>query len=358
MTRQNISTGTTANDGTGDTLRSAGTKINQNFVELYQTFGTDSNSLGAGITFDISGIVFEGSTNTTTVSVEDPSSDVTITLPDSTGEVVIIRSDNSVNLVDGTGHASKIYYANVFDSANGYGTLPDAHVYHGMFAMNHDTGRAVFAHDGHWHDLIDSDTFTSRANLQLISPKMDTTIFDNTGNFEILQLENVLGSPANYLKISNSISTENIAITTIGDDTNIDLDISAKNEGNINLKNDTIFEKRISYSYQEIDGGTGTATLDSDKALYVFNTTGNKTASMVSGSEIGEVKKFLNRSGPNRTNTITFTSGALLRSNQVELGDPTNASIAMVRDCMFELVWGGDGWYSMLDSDTAYVQIS
>ena len=34
MAKQNISTGTTANDGNGDTLRSAGTKINSNFTEL------------------------------------------------------------------------------------------------------------------------------------------------------------------------------------------------------------------------------------------------------------------------------------------------------------------------------------
>ena len=45
MVKQVISTGTTANDGTGDTLRSAGQKINSNFTELYDrqsrvTFGS------------------------------------------------------------------------------------------------------------------------------------------------------------------------------------------------------------------------------------------------------------------------------------------------------------------------------
>ena len=83
MTRQNISTGATANDGTGDTLRSAGNKINDNFVELYQAFGTDSNNLGAGITFDSSQIIFSGATNTTTLTRQDPSTDVTINLGDS-----------------------------------------------------------------------------------------------------------------------------------------------------------------------------------------------------------------------------------------------------------------------------------
>lgn len=35
MTKQIINLGTTANDGTGDPLRSAFTKINENFDELY-----------------------------------------------------------------------------------------------------------------------------------------------------------------------------------------------------------------------------------------------------------------------------------------------------------------------------------
>lgn len=35
MAKQSISIGTAPNDGTGDTLRSAGEKINQNFDEVY-----------------------------------------------------------------------------------------------------------------------------------------------------------------------------------------------------------------------------------------------------------------------------------------------------------------------------------
>ena len=58
MTRQNINIGTNANDGTGDTLRQSGTKINQNFVEIYQRFGGDSDILMPGIQFDSNGIIF------------------------------------------------------------------------------------------------------------------------------------------------------------------------------------------------------------------------------------------------------------------------------------------------------------
>lgn len=50
MTRQNLNTGTAANDGTGDTLRQAGTKINQNFVDLYMQLGGDSDTLPGNVT--------------------------------------------------------------------------------------------------------------------------------------------------------------------------------------------------------------------------------------------------------------------------------------------------------------------
>ena len=60
MTRQNISTGTSANDGTGDTLRSAATKINANFSELYDFLGEagDSSTLATSIRFQDSAVVF------------------------------------------------------------------------------------------------------------------------------------------------------------------------------------------------------------------------------------------------------------------------------------------------------------
>lgn len=45
MAKSTINTGTTANDGTGDTLRAAGVKINDNFSEIYNTLGD-----GTGIT--------------------------------------------------------------------------------------------------------------------------------------------------------------------------------------------------------------------------------------------------------------------------------------------------------------------
>jgi len=52
MARQNINIGSSANDGTGDPLRTAFDKINDNFIELYGTDG-DSNTLAGNL--DING---------------------------------------------------------------------------------------------------------------------------------------------------------------------------------------------------------------------------------------------------------------------------------------------------------------
>ena len=63
MTRQNIGIGSAANDGNGDTLRTAGTKINANFAEVYALLGGgDSSNLSTQITLENDAVTFEGST--------------------------------------------------------------------------------------------------------------------------------------------------------------------------------------------------------------------------------------------------------------------------------------------------------
>ena len=92
MTRQNIGIGSSANDGNGDTLRQAGTKINANFAEIYaQLGGGDSSNLSTQITFEDDAVVFEGTSANdfeTRLKASNPSQDNIITLPDSTGTLL------------------------------------------------------------------------------------------------------------------------------------------------------------------------------------------------------------------------------------------------------------------------------
>ena len=90
-----INNGSSANDGTGDTLRAAATKINDNFTEIYNLLGgefsadTNGNSqaLSTKITLSDSAtglIRFEGTTanaHETTLQVVEPTGDNQIVLP-------------------------------------------------------------------------------------------------------------------------------------------------------------------------------------------------------------------------------------------------------------------------------------
>lgn len=92
MTRQNISTGSSANDGTGDTLRSAGTKINANFTELYTFLGGNASTLSTQVSLEDSSIVFEGSAadgNETRIMAENATADRLVRIPNASGTLVM-----------------------------------------------------------------------------------------------------------------------------------------------------------------------------------------------------------------------------------------------------------------------------
>ena len=96
MAKATISTGSSANDGTGDTLRNAATKINANFTELYNQLGADGSNLSQKIKLTDSGgtgvVMFQGATSgddtQTKLIATDPSQDNIINLPDATDTLV------------------------------------------------------------------------------------------------------------------------------------------------------------------------------------------------------------------------------------------------------------------------------
>ena len=93
MSYQSIGVGTLAGDGTGDTLRVGGTKVNANFTELYDMLGD-----GSDLT---SGISVSGSTITlTTPIIAEIDSGSTITL-DATTDIVLDADGGDIFFKDG-----------------------------------------------------------------------------------------------------------------------------------------------------------------------------------------------------------------------------------------------------------------
>lgn len=352
MARQNISTGTAANDGTGDTLRSAGLKINENFVELYSALGGDSNTLGNGITFDSTGIIFTNDSSfSVTLGLIDSAlmSSKIISLPNKTGEIVVIEEGHGghhgreIDLADSpNGSAAKIYFGNAFESA---GELPNPTVYHGMFAFLHNNGRSVVAHDADgWVNLIDSDTFTTGNysvttnatlnSLTLNDPKMNTVIRDSADQ-AIVQLSTE-GTPSNYLKIASTDSSP-----TIGAEggTNVGVNIQPKNDGIIS------FNGRVKYNTQTLSEINN--VFDSSAAVYIIDATVDHVFNFFgTGFEVGEVKKIINKSGGNQID-IQWPGGLTYFAHP----DAGFGFVRFTGNGYFETIFDGDQWHVSKDSD-------
>ena len=142
MAYQALGLGSSANDGTGDDLRTGGDKINDNFVEIYTKLGNGStltsdtvalltatqtltnktltSPVVSGLSLSDSSIVIEGSSadaNETTLTVTNPTADRTITLPDATGTVSLLTAAET--LTNKTLTAPKFADAGFIADSNG-----------------------------------------------------------------------------------------------------------------------------------------------------------------------------------------------------------------------------------------------
>jgi hypothetical protein len=200
MAQQTINTGTQGNDHTGDDLRTGATKINDNFTEVYANINTLQVAVGvsggAGISFDSGGIRFEGTTadsHETLLIAGDPTADRTITLPDSSGTLVLssqvaaIGQAATVSLINSTVDASYIALRTGVGQDSGETlTLIRANAVDSADVIN----------------LVDSDYVQSRQInigldssqvLNLIDTNLDLGTFDSV-NFNYLRVDGSHGN--------------------------------------------------------------------------------------------------------------------------------------------------------------------
>lgn len=172
MTRQVINTGSSANDGTGDTLRSAGTKINANFQEIYSFLGSGSGTnLSTQVSLEDSAIVFEGASTDdyeVRLTAVDPTADRSIQLPNADGVIVTNTATQTLT------------------------------------------------------------------NKTLTSPKVNTAIIDSNGN-ELIKFT-ATGSAVNEVTITNNTTGNAPVISATGTNTNINLRLDGKGNGSIAIR--------------------------------------------------------------------------------------------------------------------------
>lgn len=317
MTRQNISTGVSANDGTGDTLRQAGQKINENFVELYTKLGGDSDALSGEISVTSSGIAFEGTTTDdfeTFLKANDAGQDNYIYLPDTSGELILDSATQTLS--------NKTLVSPVITTPQINDTSSDHQYVITVSELSADRNVNLPL-------LTDSDTFVFNNNAATLLnktlttptisvPKITGSINDANGA-ELIRLTSI-PSAVNEIEVTNAATSGSPNIAAVGTDTNINLTLSAKGTGSVQIA-------KAAYTSAEITA-TGTA---STTASYIIANSGTPiTVTISNGTTIGEYKVITNKGA----GAATITPTSFGPGTSVALGDNEGCS----------MIWDGTDW--------------
>ena len=160
MAKQTINTGLSANDRTGDTLRTTGIKINANFTELYNILG--GSNIGAGTSqLTDSGLDIIGPSARTKLGAVGSNVEVNIDLPDSSGVVLVdtaIQTMSNKTLDSAQLNNPSILNMQIFDdnSSHKYSVVA------GSLTANHNLNIP---------SLTDSDTLVLNNNSATITNK-------------------------------------------------------------------------------------------------------------------------------------------------------------------------------------------
>ena len=313
MARLNIGVGSAANDGTGDTLRTAGTKINTNFRELYTHLGGDSDSIVSKISFTENTIVHDSAYNTV-LAFATASADRTITFPNATD--TLVGKATTDTLTNKTLTSAVLTTPQINDTSADHQYV----VAVSELAADRNINLPI---------LSDSDTFVFNAhtatltNKTLTSPvlttaKVITSLNDTNGN-ELVKVT-ATGSAINEITIANAASGSGPTVSATGE-TNVNLNLDAKGTGSVEINKLAITASTIA-----TDGAASTA------AGYIIGDKASALAvSLADGTTVGETKIFTNKGAGVMTVTpATFAQGA-------------SFALAQYDGCT--VIWDGTNWY-------------
>ena len=161
MAKQTLAIGSSANDGTGDSLRDGAIKLNSVIDEIYTNLGNNTNlqvNVGTPSTGQLlkwNGAQFaEGNFDSFTGDVDvnghkiiSASDGDIVVQPHGTGDIKFWAGSTGSALTYIDGADGKLKWSNHFADV---ASLPDASTHHGMFAHAHAEGKGYFAHSGVW----------------------------------------------------------------------------------------------------------------------------------------------------------------------------------------------------------------
>lgn len=324
MAKQTIATGTSANDGTGDTLRQGADKINSNFAEIYNYLGNGS-SLSSGITFDSYNIIFEGSSADafeTTLTVDNPTADRTVTIPNHGGYFIL---DSATQTLTNKTLDSATINNPLFDGIK----IQDDNSSHqytivgGSLTTNHNVSLPNISSDD---AILFADATQTITNKTLTSPNFTANLNDVNGN-EVIKFNATTGANAEITITNSNSGTPKIAAS--GSATNINLELDGKGNGLVVLS-------------PAFTSGTHTANgiIDSDTTVTIFSGT-NHEAYLGDGVTTGDVRILLNTSTTANISVMKATGAATALFRK---GSSTATQMVLKPGGSAHVVWDGTYW--------------
>ena len=322
MAQQTINKGTAANDGTGDTLRQAAQKINENFTELYSFVdATGSVTLtGDGIDFD--GQISGG--RSTLLSAIEPTSDNNVYIPNTSGTMLLDSATQTLTnktltspvlttpQINDTSADHQYVFAVSELAADRTVTLP--------LLGTDDTFVFANATQTLSNKTIDGLTMSSPVVTGLASSGL---LLDSSSNVA-LEL-NYNASAVNHVGVTNSATGNSVQVASDGTDTNVDLNISTKGAGQIELNAEVVFSADDTYS----DGDT----INTLKSAHIFDNGGTVGVTLGNGTTLGQITYFVQDVAG-----TTTVGGAFADSGT------TGTSLVLTQHTSASCMWEGTRW--------------
>lgn len=299
MARQNINRGVTANDGTGDTLRVAAGKINDNFVELYTLLGGDSAQITQKVSLADSGVVYAGLTYNTVLGFVEGASRTVILLPDSDGTITLNEGTQTLT--------NKTLSSPVLTTPQINDTSADHQYIMAVSELAADrtitlpllTGNDEFVFKNHSQTLTNKTITTPTLYAPIIQGHID----DSDGN-KIVNLVKTTSS-VNELQITNAATNGIPQLAVSGTDSDIGLGLSGKNRGLVHI------QTGVRYRSETISS-TG-QSITRTRPVTKFSAGGAISATLPNGTFVGEMKTLTNVGTGEVTITPTlFKNGTTL----------------------------------------------
>lgn len=298
MARQNINIGTTANDGTGDTLRVAGQKLNDNFVEIYTILG-DSDGLTDNVSLVDSGVQYNGLLNNTVLGFVEGPAKTTILLPDSSGTITLNTATQTLTNKTITSPVLTTPQINDTSANHQYVVAVSELTADRVISLPLLTGDDEFV----FKDQVQTITNKTFTTPNFTSPTIQTEINDVNGATLIKIAPSA--SAVNELQFSNAATGGIPQVAGTGADSDVGLGLSGSGSGLVHIQTGVRYKG-------EVIAATGTA-ISQKVALTVFEAGGPISVTLADGTYIGEQKTLASIGNGEVTVTPnTFKNGSTL----------------------------------------------